>query len=155
MFLKRHILQYLFSSKAVRLLEYTYYYIEKEYHNIGKRPRDEELSKSFCLFEEVKLLLYNFTSCHVVKCFGFMIIIEQSKVGCLQVVVQGFCSILTMFEQLQGLSWILVHNRLLHGTSEIKNLDHEIFNRISFFNSHLKDLFFRGLAVAPMELMHS
>ena len=77
MFLKRHILQYLFSSKAVRLLEYTYYYIEKEYHNIGKRPRDEELSKSFCLFEEVKLLLYNFTSCHVVKCFGFMIITER------------------------------------------------------------------------------
>ena len=48
-----------------------------------------------------------------------MIITEQNKIGGLQVVVKGLGPILAVFEQLQGLSGILVNDRLLHWPPEI------------------------------------
>ena len=72
----------------------------------------------------------------------------------LQVVVQGLGPVLAMLEQLQGLSRILVHHRLLHGTPEMQYLDYPK-DWVKILDTYLKDLFFRGLAVAPMELMHS
>ena len=45
-------------------------------------------------------------------------------------IVQGLGPVLAMFEQLQGLSRILVHNGLLHRTPEIESMDHQLFKRI-------------------------
>ena len=58
---------------------------------------------------------------------GKMLWVHDYKTGRgrgLQVVVQGLGPVLAMLEQLQGLSRILVHHRLLHGTPEMQYLDY-------------------------------
>ena len=70
----------------------------------------------------------------------------------LEMVVKCLGSILAVVEQFSYFSWILVNHWLLHGSSVIENIVKENTKNI---NQNLKDLFFKGLAVAPMELMHS